>query len=212
VASNKPAIVRALHALYLAGLQLHRDSPGGHTIQTSSVKATASARPSTRHPVVRALRATLWLAGSLVGSIVVGLGLLAAYGAWNLKHNAYDFPDRDLPRHLAGRWDWSTRAHPCGDSAHVIAFSPDRKTMTIAMPPRLSDTGWTATYDISRVTPSSLRGAIRGEKRLTDDSVPVVWDLVMFGADEYHWQRTDWPSWHFTAGVVRCGPQARDST
>lgn len=151
------------------------------------------------------LRVAFWIAASLAGVFV----FVVALGLWSLSHNGYAFPDRDLPTHLAGRWDWSTRAHQCDDSAHVITFSRDRKTMTIAMPPSASDTGWSATYDILSLTPSRLRGAIRGEKRLTASGEPVVWDLVMFGPNEYHWQRTDWKPWEYTAGVVRCDPDGR---
>jgi hypothetical protein len=149
------------------------------------------------------LKIVVLVAGALVGGLVV----LAAIGFWSLSHHAdYSFPDHDLPSHLTGRWDWSTRAHRCDDSAHVIAFSPDRERMTIAMPPHPPDTGWTATYDVLELTPSRLRGAIRGEKRLTAGGEPVVWDLVMFGPNEYHWHRTDWASWQYTGAVVRCGP------
>jgi hypothetical protein len=133
--------------------------------------------------------------------------VLAAHTACAPGRDDYAFPDQNLPRHLVGRWDWSTRAHPCGDSSHVITFSADRKTMIIAKPRTATDTGWTATYDILSLTPSRIRGAIRGEERLTDDSVPVVWDLVMFSPDEYHWHRTDWSSWQYTAGIVRCGAE-----
>ena len=142
-----------------------------------------------------------------------GFALLVVFGAWSLSHTAYVFPDRDLPGHLSGRWDWSARSRKCDDSAHVFAFSPDRRTMTIAMPRRSSaDTGWTATYDILKLTPSRLRGAIRGEKRLTEHGLPVVWDLIMFGPDEYRWQRTDWRAWEYTAGIIRCGTRARGAT
>ena len=149
------------------------------------------------------LRIALWIAGPLAGICVLGMAL----GMWSLSHIGYVFPDRDLPAHVTDRWDWSTRAHQCNDSAHVIAFSPDRKTMTIAMPPHSPDTGWTATYDILSLTPSRVRGAIRGEKRLTPRGKTVVWDLVMFGPDEYHWHRTDWNPWEYTAGILRCGSE-----
>ena len=150
------------------------------------------------------LRITLWIVGLLAGGFV----LTTAVGMWSLSRMGYAFPDQDLPGHLQDRWDWSTRAHRCDDSAHVIALSSDRKTMTISLPPRSStDTGWTATYDILSLSSSRLRGAIRGEKRLTDNGVPVVWDLVLFGPNEYHWHRTDWKPWQYTAGIIRCGPR-----
>jgi hypothetical protein len=154
--------------------------------------------------VNKALRIVLWVVGSLFGIVL----LLSGVGLWAMSHRDYVFPDRDLARHLNGRWDWSTRARRCDDGAHVIELSPDRKIMTIAKPRSSVDTGWTATYDVVSLTPSRLRGAIRDEKRLTDRGVPVVWDLVMFGPDEYHWHRTDWKPWQYTAGVLRCGSRS----
>jgi hypothetical protein len=157
--------------------------------------------------VKKPLRVALWV----VGSIVVVLECLQLFGMWTLSHAGYVFPDHDLPSHLIGRWDWSTRARPCGDSAELIAFSPDHRTMTISRPAHLADTGWTATYDVSIVTPSRVRGAIRGEKRLTENGVPVVWDLVLFKADEYRWHRADWKPWGYTPRMIRCDAEAQDT-
>jgi hypothetical protein len=116
----------------------------------------------------------------------------------------YAFVDGDLAKHLGGRWDWENRKGWCGAGAHVIGFSPDRKVMTISLPPHGSDTGWVATYDVSNLTASRLRGAIRGETRLTPAGRPVVWELVMFGPNEYRWHRTDWRVADYTDAVVRC--------
>jgi len=141
--------------------------------------------------------------------------ILVGVALWSTSHKGYAFPDRDLAAHLTGRWDWASHSERCDDSAHVISISPDRRTMTIAMRPRsTTDTGWLATYDILSLTSTRLRGAIRGETRLTDQGAPVVWDLVMFGPNEYHWHRTDWVAWNYTGGVVRCSsthPSTDDS-
>lgn len=61
-------------------------------------------------------------------------------------------------------------------------------------------------YDILGVTRSSIRGAIRGETRLTTSGHPVIWDLVLTGPDEYRWQRTDWAHtpWNYTGSIRRC--------
>lgn len=144
--------------------------------------------------------------GLVIVAVVVGDALLlAGIGSLFTRHKPFTFADNDLPRHLAGRWDWAGNAHRCGDSAEVISFSPDRRTMTIAMRPNPpADTGWSATYDLQFVTATRLRGAIRGETRLTDDGKPVVWDLVMFGPNEYRWHRTDWASYDYTKPVDRC--------
>jgi len=150
----------------------------------------------------RPVKIGLVIAAALLGDVAI----FGAFGSYLFGGRSYAFDDNDLPRHLTGRWDWSNRAHPCGDSAHVITFSPDRRTMTIAMPARPPrDTGWSATYDLLSLEPSRLRGAIRGEKRRTKDGKPVVWDLVMTGPDEYRWHRTDWPAYSFTSRIRRCG-------
>ena len=62
------------------------------------------------------------------------------------------------------------------------------------------------TYDILFTSPSTIRGAIRGEKRMTDDRKPVVWDLVLTSPDEYRWKRTDWQTtpWSYTGRIRRC--------
>ena len=149
----------------------------------------------------RPVKIGLVIAAALLGDVAI----FGAFGSYLFGGRSYAFDDNDLPRHLTGRWDWSNRAHPCGDSAHVITFSPDRRTMTIAMPARPPrDTGWSATYDLLSLEPSRLRGVIRGEERRTKDGKPVVWDLVMTGPDEYRWHRTDWPSYSLTATIRRC--------
>ena len=119
---------------------------------------------------------------------------------------------RDLPANISGRWDWSTRRPPCGDSAHVISFAADAKVMTIMQEkPSVDSTGrdWTvSTYDIVSIGPSRIRGEIRGETRLARDGTPVIWDLVVVGPDEYRWRATDWPELMYSPPVVRCPPAA----
>lgn len=166
-----------------------------------------------RSPTPKFVVIALWIGGALVAGFVA----LMLLGFWVLSHNDYSFADRDLSGHLIGRWDWSTRGTMCGDSAQVISFSHNLETMTISKPATATDTGWKATYDILRLTPSRLRGAIRGEKRLTAGGAPVVWDLVMFGPDEFRWHRTDWLSVQYTAPMRRCPngasePVEKDST
>jgi hypothetical protein len=64
---------------------------------------------------------------------------------------------------------------------------------------------WTVTtYDIVASTPSRVRGAIRGETRLTDGGRPVVWDLVVIDSNAYVWHRTDWPASGYTPRIIRC--------
>lgn len=139
-----------------------------------------------------------WLATGAVMLLLVGFSQLVTPG------KEYAVKDGDLPSHLGGRWAWTSSTKGCESDHHVITFAPDRSTMTIAKLAQGADTGWTATYDVLKITPSRIRGAIRGEKRKTDDGKPVVWDLVMFSEDEYRWHRTDWRDDGYTGAVQRC--------
>jgi hypothetical protein len=167
--------------------------------------AVVAAAPAPR----RRRRWALRIAGAVAGAVAV----LAGLSAWAGRVHPYALPaGTDIRTAVAGRWDWTTRAAPCGDSAHVIAF-PDGKVMTIAQQNRWVDSlgrdRTTTTYDIQSVTSSAIRGAIRGEERMTPDGRPVVWDLVLVGPDEYRWRRTDWSSpWGYTRAIVRCDARA----
>ena len=115
----------------------------------------------------------------VVGGLVMLCVAFVGYVIWNMGQGHDNFAARknDLPTYVAGRWDWTTRRHPCVDSAHVISFGADGRTMEVR------HEAWTGKgsasdptiYDILRITPTRIRGAIRGEKRLTSDSIPVVW-------------------------------------
>jgi hypothetical protein len=141
------------------------------------------------------------------GTIVAGVVALVAIGFWEMSVRPYSVPaGADIRKTVAGRWTWTTDKEGCAN-AHIISFSGDGKVMTIVQPSDdiAAPDQLTTTYDISRVTQSAIRGAIRGEKRLRDDGKPVVWDLVLVGPDEYRWRRTDWVSpWGYTPGIVRC--------
>ena len=155
------------------------------------------------------LRIFLWI----VGSIVLIFAGLVAWSMRLLSHPDYVFTNgRSLQENVAGRWDWSTHSARCSDSTHVIAFSNGGRVMTITQQHPLVDSlgkDWTVTsYDILRMTPSRIEGAIRGEPRRTKNGAPVVWELVVFDSNTYHWHRTDWPAWGYTAGIVRCSSGA----
>lgn len=148
-----------------------------------------------------------WLVRVIAGLIVTAV-LLVVVALWSTRLVPYAVADgKELRRVLSGRWDWSNRATPCADSAHTITFTNGPRTMLITQTWLDSATGAPAVseYDILAETPSTIRGAIRGETRTTDDGVPVVWDLVLTGRDSYRWHRTDWMSWFATVEIVRCG-------
>jgi len=146
-----------------------------------------------------------------LGGIMVLCVALVVLAVWYVgrDHDQFVATKKDLPTYVAGRWDWNFRDHPCTDSAHVISFAPDGSTMEIRQESARGKGGANdpAVYDILQITPSRIRGAIRGETRKTSAGVPVVWELVMFSRNEYHWQRTDLPAWNYSAGIVRCSPK-----
>lgn len=60
------------------------------------------------------------------------------------------------------------------------------------------------TYRVIDANKLRIRAQIEGEKRLTADGKPVVWDFYFFSRDEFRWHRTDWGKDAFTPPVTRC--------
>lgn len=143
-------------------------------------------------------RVVLRTAGGVVAILVV----LYAIGLWSSRVSHYSVPeDADIRETVAGRWTWSSDSAGCRN-AHTIAFAEDGGVMTIAS----NDIGTAdpvTTYDVGFASRSTIRGTIRGETRMTSEGVPVVWDLVLTGPDEYRWQRADLPG-SYTVGIHRC--------
>jgi len=193
-----------LWALYWVRSRRVRATFGAAALDRTAfaVRGSAMALAASRAPR-RWWRTLLRAAGAIVAGVVV----LAGIGLWEMRTTAYSVPaGSDIRKTVAGRWTWTTDKKGCAN-AHIIAFSDDGKVMTIVQPS--SDIGGgdtsTTTYDITMVSQSAIRGAIRGETRLTDDGKPVVWDLVLVGPDTYRWRRTDWFSaWGYTPSIVRC--------
>lgn len=136
---------------------------------------------------------------------------------WRPWGPPYEAPTTsDIFTVASGTWDWGDdEENFCSGNPHTIAFSADRQVMTITHRAPWTDTTGVehraTVYDIHEHTRGLIRGQIRGETRRTDAGDPVVWDLVLFSADEYRWHRTDWPTGRYTKGVFRCAADAADS-
>ena len=158
--------------------------------------------------VSRILRVAAYATGGIIGLVVV----LAVFSLWIASRTPTRFAasKNDLPTYVTGRWDWTSRAQPCTDSAHSIRFGPDLRTMEIRQEGKAGVGGDSepTVYDVLQLTPSRIRGAIRGETRKTAAGQPVVWDLIMSSVNEYQWQRSDWPSYQYTLSIIRCRPKA----
>lgn len=149
---------------------------------------------------------------SLLPRIALWSGVLipvAIYGLYRSYTRVYQVPrGGDIFAVVQGSWAWSTADSGCRDNPHRITVSTNHRTMTItaAHPYKRSDGSLDsiAYYEILQSTRSSIRGVIRGETRLTRDSQPVVWDLVLKSHDSYTWHRTDWLSWQHTRLIWRC--------
>lgn len=116
----------------------------------------------------------------------------------------YYVPDgQDIRSVVTGTWDWTTARQVCGTNAQTISFSIPDATMTITYAEAVDDRPDTV-YDVVELTQSYVRGEIRGEARLTDEGVPVVWDLVLLSDSSFCWQRTDWQRDDCTETLARC--------
>jgi hypothetical protein len=110
--------------------------------------------------------------------------------------------------YLEGRWRSSDTTGACTTDWHEIRFSADHRVMRItsSRPYKRADgrLDSVTVYDIKSHWENGVRGAIRGETRLTKDGRPVVWDLVLRSSDTYVWHRTDWGPGRYTSEVERC--------
>lgn len=144
-----------------------------------------------------------------VGLALAPVLLLAAVVGYVLYVRPYEVPaDTDIFAVVQGTWAWTTSDSNCATDPHTITFTPDHTGMiiTAAHPYRRADgrLDSIAFYDIQAHTRSWIRGAIRGETRLTADGRPVVWDLVLKSPDRYAWHRTDWVAGGYTRAIRRC--------
>lgn len=147
--------------------------------------------------------------GLVVAPILI-LGMALAYVRYT---RPYEVPaTTDIFTVVQGTWAWTTADTNCAADPHSITFTPDHTGMIITLshpyhrPDGTMDS--VAYYDIQGYTRGWIRGAIRGESRLTDDGRPVVWDLVLKSPDVYAWHRTDWMPGGYTREIARCAGKA----
>jgi hypothetical protein len=165
------------------------------------------AAPNAPIPAAPARDARWWRGAALrtAGGALAALLVLAAIGLWSTRTTPYFVAEgTDIRTIVAGRWTWASDTAGCR-SAHTITFAEGGKVMKISSG-YIGASDPVTTYDVQFVSRSLIRGAIRGETRMTDGGKPVVWDLVLTGPDEYRWKRTDWRStpWSYTGRIRRC--------
>ena len=105
---------------------------------------------------------------------------------------------------LEGKWIFVE--NDCAN-AYTVAVAPDRKTIkfTYAKPQMVDGVEKTDfTYNVLEIGSYYIRAQIIGEKRLTDDGKPVVWDFYFLSNDEFRWHRADWEQFAMTSSVIRC--------
>lgn len=138
--------------------------------------------------------------------LLVPVAGFALYRSWM---GVYTVPrNGDMFTLMRGTWAWSRPDSACRTNPFRIGFSTNHRTMTLTaerpykLPNGVMDS--VATYEVLQITRSSIRVVLRGETRVTADSQPVVWDLILKSPDSYTWHRTDWGSWMHTPPVHRC--------
>lgn len=166
--------------------------------------------PATDQRRARLRRIFLHDTALLLALVAVVGGFLVWRAPWAPD---YEVPeDTDIFTVASGTWGWTTAPDSsfCVTRWHTVAFSPDHSIMTITASEPWTDSSGVVhqvtVYDLSEHSRHHVRGQIRGETRLTDDGEPVVWDLVLGSANSYHWHRTDWPAFSYTATLERCPP------
>lgn len=147
-----------------------------------------------------------------IAQAALAVGLLTIIGGGAAVYwwsQPFELPGgADIFAVVEGKWAWTTSDSGCTKEWHRITFSADRTVMMIAasQPYEGADGKFdsVAIYDVQAHSQTWIRGAIRGETRVTAAGKPVVWDLVLRSDDRYAWHRTDWAPRGTTADIRRC--------
>lgn len=123
-------------------------------------------------------------------------------------HGPVDGVSADMHAIVPGTWAWDNEPEACTGTVQRFELAEDGRSMRIrhsepyeAMDGTMTDV---TEYVVEEVGPGYLATYIPGETRLTDDGVPVKWDLVAVGRNRLAWHRTDWEPGHLTAMLRRC--------
>lgn len=76
--------------------------------------------------------------------------------------------------------------------AFTIEAAADRRTIRLTYPETPENPARQYVYKVLAVDRRFVRAQIEGEKRLTSEGKPVVWDFIFLSTDEFVWRRTDW--------------------
>lgn len=146
--------------------------------------------------------------------LLLGLPLLLVFGIlgwwqpWRGPEPWAAPADTDVFAVVTGKWDLADAEGMCEANPHIISFSSDRSVMFYETREPWTDIAGIqhnrAEYDVLEHAPNRIRGRMRGEKRLTFDGEPVVWDLLLTDPDTYRWHRIDLPIGGYFGRVVRC--------
>lgn len=137
--------------------------------------------------------------------------LLAAIGYLGYRRLAstYDVPDTtDVFQTVQGRWTWNPTAVNCSTNFFTVRFTPDHSDMLLIGHRHergvKSEDDSVTRYAILGHTRHSIEVVRPGERDLTANGTPVVWDAVLRSPNAFAWQRGDWPAFEFSAPLHRC--------
>lgn len=138
-----------------------------------------------------------------------------------LRHvvDAFATPPLSLPEptregilaSIVGEWDYVGSPLLCGPGRHTIRVTADSASFEVSTPDVDGGPARVTTYQIVRIGPGIvsgqlhvIRGFVEGETRRGANGDPIMWDLVLDGADRYGWHRNDWHDDQRSVDVLRC--------
>lgn len=117
---------------------------------------------------------------------------------------------------VQGTWAWSDEEEPCRGLTQRFEFTASRDSMTIYHSELIElESGEMVSetpYVIEGSSPGVLHTYILGETRLTEDGVPVKWDLIMIARSRFVWRATNWPEGASSSMMLRCETNVSEAT
>ncbi len=128
----------------------------------------------------------------LITSIVFAVGFAGATSAYDLRQMV-DLIERTP-------WGWTVSENVCVDDLRHFTFNDEMDVMYSD----IEEFEELVVYRVHKYGPNSITMEIDGETRMTNEGIPVVWELRFAGPDALCWRATHWSFFDCSAFLVRC--------